>query len=481
MLRQQLGQKLQQKLSPQQILAMKLLEIPTLELEERIRQELEENPALEEGREEMPPDTEDTDFDNDYNEGGNDFDLDEYMPDDDIPDYKLQINNASKEDKHTDIPFVHKETFSDYLLNQLSLQNLSEQDAQIAEYIVGNIDDEGYLRRSLEAISDDLIFQTGIDVDAAYLETILRIIQAFEPAGVAARDLRECLLLQIQRKEKNQNQRLAEKIIRNYFDEFTRKRYEKIIHQLTISENEFKQANAEIMKLNPKPGNGWGGATDSSSQHIVPDFILEVENDKPRVLLNNYNVPELRVSYEYQELFADYSAAKSNSRQMKETVSFVKQKLDAAKWFIEAIKQRNDRLLMTVNAIVKFQKDFFLHGDASNLRPMILKDIAQLAGLDISTVSRVSNSKYIQTDFGVFPLKYFFSEGMQTETGEEVSTREIKKILEECIAAEDKRNPVADEKLCELLNEKGYKIARRTVAKYREQLNIPVSRLRKGF
>ncbi len=477
MISQSLQQRLQQKLSPQQIQVIKLLEIPNLELEERIHQELEENPALEEGKEEVTSD----DINADENpDGGNndDMDLEEYMQDDDIPDYKLQSSNSSKDDRKEDIPFSIGMTFHEYLIDQLHLRNLSERDQALAEYIIGNIDDEGYLRRDVEAMVDDIVFQLAIEVTDEEILNLLKIVQDFEPAGVGARDLQECLLLQIKRREQTESVEIAHKVIENLFDEFTKKHYEKIIKKLGVSEEEFKSAITEITKLNPKPGNAWGTILEKSVENVIPDFILEVENGEPYVVLNNRNIPELRVSHTYQDMFKDYSANKQN-KEMKDAVMFVKQKLDSAKWFIDAIKQRHNTLLTTMSAIVNFQKEFFLEGDETLLKPMILKDIAEITELDISTISRVSNSKYIQTDFGVFSVKYFFSESMQTDTGEEVSSREIKSILQTCIETENKRKPITDEQLAKILQEKGYVIARRTVAKYREQLDIPVARLRK--
>lgn len=477
MLNQSLQQRLQQKLSPQQIQVIKLLEVPTLELEERIRQELEENPALEEGMEEVASD--DIDLDENPDGGNNDdLDLDEYMNDDDIPDYKLQANNTSKDDHKEDIPFSIGTTFHEYLIDQLHLRDLNEKEQMMAEYIIGNIDEEGYLRRDVESMVDDIVFQTGIEVTDKKMLELLLVVQDFEPAGVGARDLQECLLLQITRKEQTESLQIAQRLITDLFDEFTKKHFEKIIKKLNISEEQFKKATAEITKLNPKPGNAWGSLLEKNMQQVVPDFILEVENGKPYVVLNNRNVPELRVSQTYQEMFQDYSKNKQN-KEMKDAVLFVKQKLDSAKWFIDAIKQRHNTLLTSMTAIVNMQKEFFLEGDETLLKPMILKDVAEVTGLDISTISRVSNSKYIQTDFGVYPVKFFFSESMQTDSGEEVSSREIKSILQTCIENENKRKPITDEQLAEILQEKGYVIARRTVAKYREQLDIPVARLRK--
>ncbi len=480
MLKQQLQQKLQQKLSPAQIQVIKMLEVPTLELEERIRQEIEENPALEEGAE-----TNDDEFDEDFNneDGGNndDFDIDDYVADDDIPDYKLKVNNSSKDDKHEDIPFSAGMTFHENLMDQLGLLQLSEHDHQLAEYVIGNIDEEGYLRRTPESMVDDIVFQSGIQTTDDEMYRVVSLIQKFDPAGVGATTLQECLVLQLERKTQTTEIKQAIKIIVDYFEEFSKKHYDKITKALNIDEEQLKKIIAEIVKLNPKPGNSWGGnILEKSMSAIVPDFILENDENQLTVHLNNSNIPELRVNNTYNEMFQDYASNKKNqTREMKDAVMFVKQKIDAARWFIDAIKQRQQTLLTTMMAIVNFQREFFIEGDDTYLRPMILKDIADITGYDISTISRVSNSKYIQTEFGIFPVKYFFSESMTNDSGEEVSTREIKKILQDCIDNEDKRKPLNDDALAEVLKEKGYLIARRTVAKYREQLNIAVARLRK--
>jgi RNA polymerase sigma-54 factor len=480
MLRQQLQQKLQQKLSPAQIQVIKMLEVPTLELEERIRQELEENPALEEGAEADNSDDYDDEFSDD---GGNndDFDPDEYMMDDDIPDYKLKANNTSKDDKREDIPFSAGMTFHENLIDQLGLLDLTEYQHALAEYVIGNIDDEGYLRRTAESMVDDIVFQAGIQTTDDEMLQVIEIVRQFDPAGVGATTLQECLILQLERKNQTLEIQLATKIIKHYFEEFTKKHYDKITKGLSIDDEQLKKIIVEITRLNPKPGNAWGGnILEKSMTTIVPDFILETEGRQLIVQLNNSNVPDLRVNSTYNDMFQDYAGNKKNqSREMKDAVMFVKQKIDAARWFIDAIKQRQQTLLTTMTAIVKFQKEFFLEGDDTFLKPMILKDIADITGYDISTISRVSNSKYIQTDFGVYPVKYFFSESMTNDSGEEVSTREIKKILQDCIGNENKQKPLNDDALADVLKEKGYLIARRTVAKYREQLNIPVARLRK--
>jgi RNA polymerase sigma-54 factor len=483
MLKQSLEQKLQQKLSPAQIQVIKMLELPTLELEERIRQELEENPALEEGREEKEEDGyEDGDLNDD---GGNndDMDLDEYMMDDDIPDYRLKVNNTSKDDKHEDIPFSIGTTFHEYLIDQLGFQDLTEHERQLAEYVIGNIDDEGYLRRTVESMVDDVVFHAGIHTSDEEMQRIVETIQEFDPAGVGATTLQECLRLQLERKTYTPKTDFALRIVNEFFEEFSRKHYDRIRKNLNISEDMLRDAVTEIAHLNPKPGNAWSGnLLEKSMSVIVPDFILENENGKLSVHLNNSNVPELKVSNTYNELFHEYNDRKadgSQNKSLKDAVTFAKQKIDSARWFIDAIKQRHQTLLVTMQTIVDFQREFFLEGDDTYLRPMILKDIADITGYDISTISRVSNSKYIQTEWGVYPVKYFFSESLTNDAGEEVSTREIKKILQDCIESEDKRRPLNDDALAEVLKTKGYNIARRTVAKYREQLNIPVARLRK--
>lgn len=475
-----LQQKLLQKLSPQQIQVIKLLEIPTMQLEQRIKKELEENPVLELTSD---PDTDEGEVHEEENPNDKDneeFSLEDYMDEDDIPEYKLAANNYSKDDKQIDLPFSAGTSFHESMLEQLGMADLDEQKRKLAEYMIGNIDDDGYLRRDLPAISDDLAFNLNINVTEEELEELLEVIQDFDPAGVGARDLRECLLLQIQRRKANPATILAEKIIDENFDEFTKKHYDKIRKKYDTSEEELKDAINEILKLNPKPGGSYSNPHSKSNQVIVPDFVLENHDGELDLSLNQRNVPDLRMNAHYMEMLRTYSENRKNiSRDQKDALMFVKQKLDSAKWFIDAIRQRQQTLLVTMSEIIDFQHEYFLDGDETKLRPMILKDIADRTGLDISTISRVSNSKYIQTNFGIFPLKYFFSEGMQKDTGEEVSTREIKKILEDCISAEDKRRPLTDDRLAQILKEKSYPIARRTVAKYREQLGIPVARMRK--
>ena len=473
-----LQQKLLQKLSPQQIQVIKLLEIPTVQ--QRIKKELEENPVLELAGDSPSEETEDQEDQSTSESDSDEFSLEDYMDDDDIPEYRLSSNNYSKDDKQIDIPFSAGTSFHESMTEQLGLTNLTETQKQLAEYIIGNIDDDGYLRRDLASISDDLAFNVNMNVSEQELEEILSIIQDFDPAGVGARDLRECLLLQVRRKKETETTILAMEILRESFDEFTRKHYDKIIRKHEITEEQLKNAIGEILKLNPKPGSSYSNPLSKSNQVIVPDFILENNDGELQLSLNQRNVPDLKMSSTYLDMMRSYNENRKNiSRDQKEALLFVKQKMDSAKWFIDAIRQRHQTLLLTMSEIIDFQKEYFQDGDEARLKPMILKDIADRTGLDISTVSRVSNSKYIQTHFGIFPLKYFFSEAMQKDTGEEVSTREIKKILEECILGENKHRPLTDDKLAQILKEKSYPIARRTVAKYREQLGIPVARLRK--
>ncbi|MDR0814881.1 MAG: RNA polymerase factor sigma-54 [Bacteroidales bacterium] len=473
MLSQRLQQKIIQKLSPQQIQMIKLLEIPTMQLEERIKEELVENPALEEGREheEGEENLPQTDDDN-----TKDLSIDEYLRDE-TPLYKLNAKNYSQDIQKAEIPFSVGASFHDQLVSQLGLRNIDKREKALAEYLIGNIDDDGYLRRPLESIADDMAFSLGVETNDSELEKALKVIQEFEPAGVGARNLRECLIIQVRQKAETPEIERARKILVDYFEEFTRKHYDKIMARLGITEEELKDAVAEILRLNPKPGGSYH--SDKVAEHIFPDFILDSNNGVLTLTLNSRNVPELKVSQTYTNMLSTYSQDKKN-RTKREAVSFVKQKLDSAKWFIDAIKQRQTTLMQTMEAIIHLQREYFLSGgDESLLNPMILKDIADITGLDISTVSRVANSKYVQTPFGMFSLKYFFSEGMQTESGEEVSTREIKKILQDNVELESKRKPLTDDELAAILQDKGYQIARRTVAKYREQLNIPVARLRK--
>ena len=479
MLRQSLQHKLLQKLSPQQIQLMKLLQVPTIALEQRIKEELEENPALDEGKEDLEEDLQEADEAEETNTE-EDFDISDYLQDDETPEYKLNINNHGADTEDTDIPVGSGGTFRDILNTQLGLKNILEEQKQLAEQVIGNLDDSGYLRREIPAIVNDLAFSQNIITTKEALEDILMIIQSFDPPGVGARDLRECLLIQLQRKSRNSLElKVAEEVLENYFEEFTKKHYDKILKRMEIDDELLKDAIEEIVKLNPKPGNT-SKETAKSIAAVVPDFMLSADDDELKINLNQRNAPDLKVSRSYNEMLKGYAAAKDKpDKKQKEAIQFVKQKIDSAKWFIDAIKQRQQTLLFTMNAIAEFQKEYFLTGDETKLKPMILKDIAGIVHMDISTVSRVANSKYVQTPYGTFLLKSFFSESLSTDSGEEVSTREVKKILQEAVDDEDKKKPLTDEKLCQVLKDKGYNIARRTVAKYREQLNISVARLRK--
>ena len=477
-LKQHLAQKLEQRLSPQQIQLMKLLQVPTMELEQRIKQEIEENPALEEGAESIE---EDFANEEDYTEeldGSTDFDLSEYM-DDDSPDYKTQVNNRSNDDEEYFVPLSGEQSFQEKLIEQLHLLDLDDTQFSIADVIIGNLDESGYLNRTVYALVDDLAFSANIYVTEEQVEEVLSLVQELDPAGVGARDLRECLLLQLKRTQSGDITRYtAKKILEDHFDEFIKKHYDKIQLKLEIEDQDLKEAIDEILKLNPKPG---GSMKESAKpmQQITPDFTVIEFEGRLELSIHGRNAPDLKVSREYENMLRGYSEGAKTSKSDKEAVSFVKQKLENAKWFIDAIKQRQNTLFVTMTAIMNYQRAFFLTGDETNLRPMILKDIAELVGLDISTISRVANSKYVQTNYGIYSLKYFFSESMSKDTGEEVSTREVKKILSEAIQGEEKNKPLTDDKLTLILQEKGYNIARRTVAKYREQLNYPVARLRK--
>lgn len=483
MLKQRLQQKLLQKLSPQQIQLIKLLEVPTIQLEQRIKKELEENPVLEEGRE-KDPDVDDI-LQDEIDDDKDEVSFDQYKESGDIPSYRLNARNYSQEnEKSVEIPFSTGISFRESLSNQLGFRILDEDKQALGHYILGNIDEDGYLRRDLLNIMDDLAFSMNIQTTEKELEEILMIIQDFDPPGIGARDLRECLLLQVDRIIKEDRQtptiELARVIIKDYFNEFTRKHYDKIQHKMNLSDEDLKAAIKEILKLNPKPGGGHSDLASQSSHQIVPDFVLEDNDGDLELSLNSRNAPDLRINSTYASMLKKFNEEKKNqSKANKEAQTFVRQKMESAKWFMDAIKQRQHTLILTMNAIMEFQKEYFHSGDETHLKPMILKDISEKTGLDISTISRVANSKFIQTNWGIFSLKYFFSEGLQTDSGEEVSTREIKKILQECVDNEDKKHPVTDDKLAEILKEKGYVIARRTVAKYREQLNIPVARLRK--
>ncbi|MBC7921396.1 MAG: RNA polymerase factor sigma-54 [Ferruginibacter sp.] len=478
-----LNQSLSQKLSPQQIQLIKLLQVPTAELDARIEEELEINPALEEGKEESSEegDNESEDeFDNadEFEEGKDDLDVDDYLRDDDLGGYKMQGDGSSGNDDDREMPIPMFSTLSESLGTQLGFLGLNERQTLIGQQLIGSIDNDGYIRRDLEAIVNDLAFSQNIETNAEEVVNLLHRIQQFDPPGIAARTLQECLLLQLDRRDhSNPAVNNAIKILDEHFEEFTKKHYDKIQKRLDISDEQLKEAVKVITRLNPKPGDSSSG--DIRTQFLIPDFLLTNNNGKLELTLNSRNAPELKISRSYAEMLDTYDKSNKKDKGIRETVTFVKQKLDAAKWFIDAIKQRQQTLLKTMNAIVQFQYDFFLEGDESKLRPMILKDIASRIDMDISTVSRVANSKSVQTEFGIYPLKYFFSEGIATDSGEDVSSREVKFILKEFIDNEDKHTPLSDDKLEKMLNEKGYNIARRTVAKYREQLNIPVARLRK--
>lgn len=493
-LKQHLSQKQIQKLSPQQIQLMKLLQVPTATLDQRIKEELEVNPALEEtdyededsldkivGGESAKEKEEKKD-EEEYDPLEN-LDMSDYLTDDGIASYKLRGDSygGDSEDDNKSIPYAVPGTFHEHLMKQLGVVRLDERDYLIAIQIIGSIDDDGYLRREIEAIVDDLSFSQNVEASEEEIEEVLKIIHNFEPGGVGARDLQECLLIQIRRRSKKQSNKyleIAEDVLENHFEEFAKKHYSKLIKSLSISKNDLKYAIEEILKLNPKPGGTYSNSARPES-YIIPDFIINNDNGELLLRLNSRNAPDLRISDNYRDMLKSYSKTQKKSRKQKDAVLFIKQKIDAAKWFIDAIRQRQQTMLKTMQTILDYQYDYFLTGDETKLRPMILKDIAEITGLDISTISRVSNSKYVQTEFGTFKLKSFFSESLQTDSGEEVSTREVKKILQDLIDSEHKRKPLSDQKLTEALVIKGYNIARRTVAKYREQLNIPVARLRK--
>jgi RNA polymerase sigma-54 factor len=480
MLNQRLQLKLSQKLSPQQIQLMKLIQLPLQELEQRLAREIEENPALEAGKEN---DENSFDESNDYNEpeensNEDEINVEDYLSDDDVPDYKLKSNNHSPDDEEKNMPFISGVSFNQFLKNQLQTFSFEKTDSEIANFLVGSIDQTGYLRRDLLDIIDDLAFTMGIYTDIDSVKKILKTIHLLDPPGVGAKNLKECLYIQLKRKNSSASIKTAIKIIEHNFDMFTKKHYKKIILKLNISENELKNAIKEIEKLNPKPGSAFSESTKINST-IIPDFTIEIIDNKLNLTLNSRNAPDLYVSNEYKNMLSGYQESKKVSKSQKEAVVFIKQKLDAAKWFIDAINQRNQTLLLTMKAIMDFQKDYFLSGDESNLKPMILKDIAEKIGMDISTVSRVANSKYVDSPYGIKLIKSFFSEGITNDQGIEVSTIEIKKELKEIIEKEDNSKPLTDDQLTKIINKKGYPIARRTVAKYREMTGFPVARLRK--
>lgn len=483
MLRQSLNFKLSQKLSPQQIQLMKLIQLPTQAFEQRVKQELEENPALDDSKDSLDDDYDEFSNQDEYGDDNDtieaEINVDEYLSDDDIPEYRTQANNYSADDDEKSIPYASGTSFTQSLTDQLNTRRLSEQHYSIAEFLVGSIDNSGYIRRSMEDIADDLAFTSNIYTDVSEVEQVLKVVQQLDPAGVGARNLQECLMIQLSRKLNNDNTELAMKLIGESFDAFSKKHYKKILEKYHIDEDELRDAIDEIEHLNPKPGSAYAGGSTRMVEQVVPDFTIRIKDGELELTLNGRNAPELHVSRDYSNMLKGYKEAKEKSKSQKDAVMFIKQKLDGAKWFIEAIKQRQETLFMTMSSIMYYQKEYFLTGDERNLRPMILKDIADEIGMDVSTVSRVANSKYVDTPYGTKLIKEFFSESMTNSDGEEVSTREIKKILETVIGEESKRKPLTDQKLAELLKEKGYPIARRTVAKYREQLDIPVARLRK--
>ncbi len=483
MLKQHLQFKLSQKLSPQQIQLMKLIQLPTQAFEQRLKQELEENPALEGGKEES--ETPEDDFEDIY-EGDNDserinaddINIDEYLSDDEIPDYRTKANNYSADEEEKSVPYAAGISFNQYLINQLNTEYLTDDEWSVAEFLIGSIDESGYIRRPLSDILDDLAFTQNIHTDEKTVQKVLKMVQELDPPGVAARSLEECLILQLRQKDQGPSVELAIALLEKSFDQFTKKHYKKLQQKHGITEAQLKAAISEIEKLNPKPGGSFSG-NNRIVEHVVPDFSIRIVDGELELALNGRNAPELHVSREYSNMLQGYKDAKDKSRSQKDAVLFIKQKLDSAKWFIDAIRQRQQTLFITMNAIMQYQNEYFLSGDERNLRPMILKDIADLIDMDVSTVSRVANSKYVDTPYGTKLIKDYFSESMKNDQGEDVSTKEIKKILETVIGEEQKRKPLTDDKLAVILKEKGYPIARRTVAKYREQLDIPVARLRK--
>ncbi|MBU2947689.1 RNA polymerase factor sigma-54 [Zobellia uliginosa] len=484
MLKQHLQFKLSQKLSPQQIQLMKLIQLPTQAFEQRLKQELEENPALEGGKEES--DTIEDDFADTYeNEDSDneiiaaeDINIDDYLSDDEIPDYRTKANNYSADDEEKNVPYAAGTSFNQYLLNQLNTVYLNDEEWSIAEFLVGSVDESGYIRRPISDITDDLAFTQNIYTEEKTIEKVLKIVQKLDPPGVAARSLEECLIIQLKRKDVTPSIELAITILEKSFEQFTKKHYKKLIQKYNITEEQLRDAISEIEKLNPKPGGSYSG-NNRMVEHVVPDFSIRIVDGELELTLNGRNAPELHVSREYNNMLKGYKDSKKKSKSQKDTVLFIKQKLDAAKWFIDAIRQRQQTLFITMNSIMHYQSEYFLTGDERNLRPMILKDIADEIQMDVSTVSRVANSKYVDTPYGTKLIKEFFSESMKNDQGEDVSTKEIKKILETVIREESKKKPLTDDKLAAILKEKGYPIARRTVAKYREQLDIPVARLRK--
>lgn len=484
-LKQFLSFKLSQKLSPQQIQLMKLIQLPTQAFEQRLSQELEENPALDTGKESEAAEDNVDEFDNsedDFNDNdtidADEINIDEYLSDDEIPEYRTQANNYSADDEDKSVPYAAGTSFTQHLVSQLNTFRLSEQEEEIAYFLVGSVDESGYIRRSLSDITDDLAFTQNITTTEDEVEKVLQIVHQLDPGGVGARNLQECLSIQLHRKEQNPDVELATTIIDKAFEQFTKKHYKKLLQKFSITEDQLKDAIEEIERLNPKPGGSYAG-NNKIVEHIVPDFAIKIVDGELELTLNGRNAPELHVSREYNNMLKGYKDTKQKSKAQKDAVMFIKQKLDAAKWFIEAVRQRQQTLYVTMSSIMHYQKEFFLSGDERKLRPMILKDIADEIEMDVSTISRVANSKYVDTPYGTKLIKEFFSESMTNDQGEEVSTREIKKILETVIEEENKKKPLTDEALSKILKEKGYPIARRTVAKYREQLDLPVARLRK--
>ncbi len=483
MLKQHLQFKLSQKLSPQQIQLMKLIQLPTQAFEQRLKQELEENPALETGNEDG--ESNEDDFEEEYDEGNDnesikadDINVDDYLSDDEIPDYRTKANNYSADDEEKSVPYAAGISFNQFLINQLNTVYLSDEEWNIAEFLVGSIDESGYIRRPIPDIMDDLAFTQNIYTDEKSIQKILHIVQELDPPGVGAQSLEECLMIQLKRKEITPSIELAITILTKSFDQFTKKHYKKLLQKHNITEEALKGAISEIEKLNPKPGGSYAG-NNRMVEHVVPDFSIKILEGELELSLNGRNTPELHVSREYNNMLKGYKDSKDKSQSQKDAVMFIKQKLDAAKWFIDAIRQRQQTLFITMNAIMQYQEEYFLTGDERNLRPMILKDIADKIDMDVSTVSRVANSKYVDTPYGTKLIKEYFSESMKNDQGEDVSTKEIKKILETVISSEQKKKPLTDDRLAAILKEQGYPIARRTVAKYREQLDIPVARLRK--
>ena len=482
MLKQQLNFKLSQKLSPQQIQLMKLIQLPTQAFEQRISQEMNENPALEGGKEEGSEFDDEFNNEDDYNNDNDiietDINVDDYLSDDEVPSYKLSTNNYSADDEDKQTPYASGTSFNQFLLQQLNTYRLDDEEEQIAKFLVGSVDESGYIRRENADILDDLAFTQNVYTTEEKIDKVITIVQELDPAGVGARDLQECLLLQLYRKNPTEEVSLAIEIIDDAFDHFIKKHYSKLIQKYDITEDDLRAAISEIESLNPKPGGAFSGSS-RMVEHVVPDFAIKIVDGALNLTLNGRNAPELHVSREYTNMLKGYKASKEKSKSQKDAVMFIKQKLDAAKWFIDAIKQRQQTLFVTMNAIMHHQKEYFLTGDERTLKPMILKDIADTIHMDVSTVSRVANSKYVDTPYGTKLIKEFFSESMKNDQGEDVSTREIKKILEITISEESKKKPLTDDRLAKILKEKGYPIARRTVAKYREQLDIPVARLRK--